>query len=244
MPIVSTATIGRVSSPTEPVSRRSRPAKAPLSRRAILDATMALIREHGVESLTLRDVAAAVETGPASLYAYFDNRDVLLEWALDAAYADVALVDAADGDWRRALAGTIANTIDTLASYPGLATVAFGTIPRRPGALRLAEHELALMDLGGLASDTAALAVDVISQFVAATAVEGTPRPGVGRSDRGRQEAKAAYGADPELFPRVARLADALTGPDERARRDFGIQVILSGLATTPSPPSPVGLDA
>ncbi|MDQ1111888.1 AcrR family transcriptional regulator [Microbacterium testaceum] len=220
-------------SPAEPVSRRARPAKAPLSRQSILDAAMTLIREHGVDAVTLRHVAAQVETGPASLYAYFGNRDILLEHVLDAAYAQVPLVDADDDrrSWRDALAATIIRTIETLEGYPGLGAVALGTIPVLPGALRLAEHELALMEAGGIPADRAALAVDLIAQFAASTAVERTVRHGRGGTGDERGRVRVAYEhADPESFPRVARSAALLTGPDETARRDFSIEVLLSGI--------------
>ncbi|EPD83628.1 hypothetical protein HMPREF1529_03010 [Microbacterium sp. oral taxon 186 str. F0373] len=193
---------------------------------------MALIRERGVEAVTLRDVAKSVDTGAASLYAYFDNRDVLLEYALDAAYAEVPLVEAAEGDWRGALAATITSTITTLESYPGLGAVALGSIPTHLGALRLAEHELALMELGGLDPHAAALAIDLIAQFAAATAVEGTGRRRLARADRYRAAARSVYeSAGAQQFPRVAALATALTGADAQSRRDFAIEVILSGLA-------------
>lgn len=214
-----------------PVSRRSRPAKPPLSRRSILDAALALIRDRGVEAVTLRHVAEQVETGPASLYAYFGSRDILLEHVLDAAYSQVELVDTGPRSWRDALAGTIINTIETLAAYPGLGAVALGTIPTLPGALRLAEHELALMEIGGIAPDRAALAVDLISQCAASTAIERTVRRDGTRGDGEREHVRAAYeNADPDLFPHVMRSATMLTGPDERARRDFSIEVILSGI--------------
>jgi len=220
-------------SPAEPVSRRARPAKAPLSRQSILDAAMSLIREHGVDAVTLRHVAAQVETGPASLYAYFGNRDILLEHVLDAAYAQVPLVDADDDrrSWRDALAATIIRTIETLEDYPGLGAVALGTIPVLPGALRLAEHELALMEAGGIPADRAALAVDLIAQVAASTAVERTVRHGRGGTGDERGRVRVAYEhADPESFPRVARFAALLTGPDETARRDFLIEILLSGI--------------
>lgn len=185
--------------------------------------------------MTLRDVAAAVNTGPASLYAYFGGRDVLLQHALDEVYGSVELVDVVDvvdGDWRAALAATIVNTLDALERFPGLGAVALGTIPTLPGALRLAEHELALMEAGGIPDADAALAVDLISQFCASSAVERTMRE-LSRSAGGSEEdVLAVYtSADPRLFPRVRRLAPALTGPDERRRRDFAIRVILAGLA-------------
>lgn len=36
--------------------------------------------------------------------------------------------------------------------------------------------------------------------------------------------------ADPDRFPRIAGAADLLTQPDERARRDFAIRVLLLGI--------------
>lgn len=231
--IVSTVYAGGMPLPAEPVSRRDRPAKPPLTRRAIVDAVLALISERGAESVTVRDVAAAMNTGPATLYAYFGSRDLLLEHALDEVYASVELVDAVDGDWRAALTATIVNTVDVLESYPGIGAVALGTIPTLPGALRLAEHELALMELGGIPEEDAALAVDLIAQFAASTAVERTVRDRAGASDD-RDDVLAAYAAaDPDLFPRVRRLASQLTGADERRRRDFAIEVIVTGLAST-----------
>ncbi len=220
-------------SPAEPVSRRARPAKAPLSRQSILEAAMALIRENGVDAVSLRHVAARVETGPASLYAYFGNRDILLEHVLDAAYAEVSLVDAtgAGRDWREALAGTIVHTIQTLESYPGLGAIALGSIPVLPGALRLAEHELTLMEVGGVPADRAALAVDLIAQFAASTAVERTVRLNRGDVGDDRERVLTAYEqTDPERFPHVARSASLLTGPDDSARRDFAINVLLAGI--------------
>lgn len=221
----------------EPVSRRARPAKAPLSRHSIVQATARLVRQRGVDAVSLRDVAQQVETGPASLYAYFANRDVLLEHVLDEVYGEVVLVDAVDGDWRSALADTIVNTIEALARHPGLGTVALGSIPTLPGALRLADHELALMGRGGVAESRAALAIDLISQFVAATATERTLRGASGdRQDRDRIE-QAYRTSDPECFPHVARAARSLVGPTEHERRDFAIGVIITGLQATSTDP-------
>lgn len=232
--IVSSGYAVAVPSSAEPVSRRDRPAKPPLSRRAILDAALALIRERGVEAVSLRDVAAAVQTGPASLYAYFGSRDELLEHALDEVYGGVELVGLADGGWREALAATVVRTVEALEAHPGIGTVALGTTPTHPGALRLAEHELALLEAGGIADADAALAVDLIAQFAAVTAVERTVRDRGAAAARGHgADADALHEhADPDRFPRVRRLVPALTGPDERHRRDFSISVIIAGLAS------------
>lgn len=133
--------------------------------------------------------------------------------------------------WRDALADTIVNTIQTLELYPGLGAVALGTIPTLPGALRLAEHELTLMEAGGVADDRGALAVDLIAQFAASSAVERTVRLEGSRGDSEREHVRTVYeNADPEQFPHVTRTATLLTRPDEQARRDFAIRVLISGI--------------
>jgi AcrR family transcriptional regulator len=199
-----------------------------LSRRAIVEATTELAREDGLAAVSLRRVATRLETGPASLYAYFENREQLLAHVLDDAYARVDLVDGDRRTWRDALAATVVNTVDALQELPGLGSVALGSVPVLPGALRLADHELGLMEVGGVPAPRAALAVDLLAQFAAATAVErGDPSSTALRP----VDVRSAYeSADAERFPRVVRAAAALTVPDAAARRDFALATIIGGL--------------
>ena len=67
---------------TSPVRRRStrdRPAKAPLSEDAIVEVALAVLKSDGPEAVTMRRVAAALDTGPASLYVYVSGREGLLQ---------------------------------------------------------------------------------------------------------------------------------------------------------------------
>src|SRR5258708_280576 len=43
-----------------------------------LDAALALVEAHGVHRLSVRELADAIGTGPASLYYYFKNKDALV----------------------------------------------------------------------------------------------------------------------------------------------------------------------
>jgi AcrR family transcriptional regulator len=54
------------------------------TRAEILEAAQALMREHGVAGLSLRDVAQKVGMRPQSLYSYFDSKDAIY----DALFAD------------------------------------------------------------------------------------------------------------------------------------------------------------
>jgi AcrR family transcriptional regulator len=54
------------------------------TRQEILDAAWALVREHGLAGLSLRDVAKAVGMQPPSLYGYFESKSAIY----DAMFAD------------------------------------------------------------------------------------------------------------------------------------------------------------
>ena len=75
-------------------STRDRPAKAPLSEAAIVDAALAVARADGLAAVTMRRVAAELDTGAASLYVYVRNRDELLHAMLDRVAGEVPLVEA------------------------------------------------------------------------------------------------------------------------------------------------------
>ena len=48
------------------------------TRRAILEAAVALFQEHGFERFSLRGVAEAIGYSPTTIYLYFDDKDDLL----------------------------------------------------------------------------------------------------------------------------------------------------------------------
>src|SRR4051794_25633292 len=89
--------IAGVSETQTPRSRRERPAKPALSRPGIVDAALTILRDEGLAKVTMRRIAAALDTGPASLYVYVHNTEDLHAQILDALLADIATP--AGGDW-------------------------------------------------------------------------------------------------------------------------------------------------
>jgi len=61
----------------EPPRRRGRPASG--AHEAILEATLAILREHGIANLTSREVAARAGVSDASVYYHFGDRAGLLQ---------------------------------------------------------------------------------------------------------------------------------------------------------------------
>lgn len=59
-----------------PKAQRGRPAR--LSRLTILEAGLALIKETGIENLTMRTLAQALDVAPMSLYSHVKDKDDLM----------------------------------------------------------------------------------------------------------------------------------------------------------------------
>src|SRR6187431_2684135 len=99
-------------------SRRDRPAKPALSREAIIEAALTIIGEEGLDALSMRRVAQALDTGPASLYVYVANRDELLALLLDRVAAEVRL-PAPDDErpWRERLVDLALEAISVLGRH-------------------------------------------------------------------------------------------------------------------------------
>src|SRR3954454_14940364 len=104
--------------PHEARSRRDRPAKPALSRDWIVAETIKIVRAEGLERATMRRVAQALDTGPASLYVYVANTAELHAAVLDEL---IASTDPEPGDWLARLESVLAAYAEVLFTYPGLA---------------------------------------------------------------------------------------------------------------------------
>ncbi len=70
-------------------SRRSRPAKDPLSKERIIKEAYLLLTNEGINGLTMRKVAKALDTGASSLYVYVKNSEELCSYVLDYSLSDI-----------------------------------------------------------------------------------------------------------------------------------------------------------
>ena len=69
-------------------------------RARIAAAAVTLADADGLGAVSMRKIAAALGTAPASLYRYVDSRDELLELMADAAAGELDLTRPLSGDWQ------------------------------------------------------------------------------------------------------------------------------------------------
>ena len=87
--------------------RRGRPARpssagarTPLSRERIVDAPSASSTREGLGAVSMRSVAEALDTGPASLYAHVSGKDELLSLLIERLAGEMRLPEPDPERWQ------------------------------------------------------------------------------------------------------------------------------------------------
>ncbi|MFL6120757.1 TetR/AcrR family transcriptional regulator [Actinophytocola sp.] len=212
--------------------------KKPITVDAIIGTAFGIVEREGYEALTMRRLAAALETGPSSLYAHVVNKEDLDELLIGRLCAEIDLPEPDPAAWRRQIVGVCTQLRDQYLRYPGISRAAFAAAPSNLDTLRVAEGLLAIMLAGGVDPRAAAWAIDSLMLYVNAYSLEvslaNTRRD---RSDDAwvvsREELLRRFAALPATFPHTRRYATELTAGTVGDRFDFTIGLMLDGLKST-----------
>lgn len=213
-----------------PVSRRERPAKPALSRAAIVDAAFRVLERDGANKLTIRSVAAELDTGPASLYVYVKNVTVLHALLADRLLADLDLQWDGVEPWRERFHRVLGDYVDLLAQWGELARAVMFVWPDGPHYLDLIELLLRLLRTAGGDERSVAWGVDLFLQYASSTAAEWAARASNGGQDLDDLTATLAA-ADPERHPTLAAFpTGAFIQGTHLERRRWVLDTLLDGL--------------
>ena len=221
---------------------RSQPAKPPLSKEAVLQAGLRVLRAKGIDGVTMRAVATDLDTGPASLYVYVANRQELLDEMFDLVVSEIDLGDDPDpARWRDQLESLLLRILATLERHHGIARVPLANVPTGPNSAIVADRVIGLLRAGGVDDRSIGFFIDVVFLYINATAYEtaiyveeGVPKSSID------SDIRAAFARlDPETIPHTMSMLSALTGGSGEERFRFGIRLMIEGLLHV-SPPGVV----
>jgi AcrR family transcriptional regulator len=224
------------------VSRRGGVVKEPLSRDRIVAVALASLEQDGLAGMSLRKIAQALETGPASLYAYVENLEELQALVLDKALAEVKTKPSREQDVRARLTAVLGSHLSVLLSKPGLAQLAMTTIAVGPNGLRIVEALLGILEDAGVDAATAAWAVDLLTLYTTAIAAEQSHRQAQEHADGAdtlAPVARAIAAVSADTHPRIVAARDHLVSGTGQGRGAWAIEVLLSGILHTPRVPEP-----
>jgi AcrR family transcriptional regulator len=232
-----------VSAASVPRSRRERPAKPALSREWIISATIDIMRREGLAKATMRRVAQALDTGPASLYVYIANTAELHAAVLDELLGTLEV--RTEGGWAERLEALLGDYRTLLFTYPGLARSAVVIRPTGSHAIVFIDRLLGLLLEGGVEPTRAAWGVDLLILHVTADAAEhSAPAPDEITSPADREAewdaiSRAIAAADPAAAPHVVAHSEAILSGRPEQRAHWALAVLIAGIAGTPVPDGP-----
>jgi len=194
-----------------------------LNRAAIVRAAIAIADADGLDAVTIRHVAAALDVRPMSLYTHVASKDDLLGLMVNEVVGDVLVPEPLPTDWREAMRAV------AVQSYRGFVThtwalEAFGRRPHvGPNVLRHADQSAAAVAPLGLPPDDAWLVLGIVDEFTLGHAVRGV----MFDEETVRRRFPEI---DPELYPHLDQMGFPSRTDREKAFEE-GLEVVLEGIA-------------
>jgi AcrR family transcriptional regulator len=201
-----------------------------------VDTALALLEKEGLDALSMRNVAQALDTGPASLYAHVRNRDELCELMFDRILGEVEVEAPDPARWRQQLKDLCLAQVRAMITYPGIAQVVMNAmIPLGPNTLRHGEAMLAILRAGGLSERQAAFAFDGLGLYAKAYATEASAWKSGGVdeteiAERTRQMAEYMNSLPPGTFPNLLAIGPLFSAETARERLEFALDMFIAGL--------------
>lgn len=100
---------------------------------------------RGLAAVTMRAVAGALGSKPASLYRYVRTRDEVLELMVDRVNGEI-LLDGGERGWREGLLAVARGSRDCYLRHPWLLEALAAPMPMGPSAIAYLEHVLTLLE--------------------------------------------------------------------------------------------------
>src|SRR5580693_1420890 len=208
--------------------------KKPINVDAIIETALGIVEREGYDALTMRRLAAALETGPSSLYAHVVNKEDLDDLLIGRLCAAIELPDPDRRAWRQQVLGVCTQLRDQYLRYPGISRAALAIVPTNLETLRVNEGLFSIVLAGGFDPQTAAWAIDALTLYVNAYCLETSLRDQVTRNGDhwvvSRDDLLRRFAELPDTFPQTKRYAAELTAGTGNDRFDFTINLILDGL--------------
>lgn len=208
-----------------------------LSRERIVAAAIEVLDAEGLDAVSMRRVATELGTGPASLYAHVGDKQELLDLVLDEVLGAVEVPDPDPARWQEQLKDVARAIRQAYKPHNDVAVISLGNIPTTPNVLRLSDRLLGIMLAGGVPMQLAGWFIDQLAKYIDADSVEGAilGRRFGGDHEAGMQwfrEIRQYYHDLPrERFPNIAAMQEELTGGGDDERFEFGLGLLVDGLA-------------
>lgn len=212
----------------EPVRR------PPVTLAGIVAGALELIDREGLAALSMRNLAAELQTGTTTLYRNVSGKDEVLVLVADAVVGEAQLSRPVEGlGWREVLEELARSMRTVLSAHPNVAALLATAIPVGPNSLRAREFALGALRERGFDRTLAADVYTALAHQVFASVLQEATNDfrtgGLGASkDMTLRDFYCSLPA--REFPQLVEAADALTSRTGTEEFEFGLACLLDGV--------------
>jgi AcrR family transcriptional regulator len=127
-------------------------ARSPLTRERVLSTALELADRGGIESLSMRKLAQALDVVPMALYRHVANKDELLDGMIDVVVGEIDPPDT-DVDWKTAVRRRILSARRALLRHPWASRVMESRTEPTPTVLAYMDSMMGMFLAGGFSID-------------------------------------------------------------------------------------------
>lgn len=215
------------------VPNRGQP-RSSLTRETIVTAALAVLDLEGLDGLTMRRVAQELGTGAASLYWHVAGKEQLIHLVLDRIIGEVKIPEPDPSRWQEQIREFAHDSRIVIRSHRDAALASLGRVPMGPNLIQVLEWFLTVLRGAGIPDRPASWFPDLFALFGAAQSVEDQMPNEQGSAPTAMGGYLASLPAD--RFPNLQAVLPELIGGDADARFEFGLELLLRGLATYAEP--------
>ena len=187
----------------------------------------------------MRRLADEIGVSASALYGYVANKEELVQLVLEQIISEVP-IPPPGGDWQDVVKKFAREMFGIFKRHPGVAALTMGRVPFGPSMLAGGEYILSQLRAAGLPDQVAAFVGDLGGLYVGAVALEQEVTPITEPADFVKQAADWLRSLPADQYPNTVELADKLVAGNAEDRFEWGLDVIVRGLATyLTSPPTP-----
>jgi AcrR family transcriptional regulator len=202
-----------------------------LSPERVLSGALALADEIGIEDLTIRRLAEALDVKPMTIYHHVANKEAIIDGMIDLVFAEIELPDP-ELPWKEAIRRRCVSARAALARHRWAAP--YMESRTNPGPALLAHHDAMLGCLRqAMSIEMTAHAYALLDSYVYGFALEEANLPATGGAEMADLAAAMVEQFPVDRYPHLAEFtAEHVMRPgyDFSDEFDFGLDLILDGL--------------
>jgi AcrR family transcriptional regulator len=203
-----------------------------LTRERIVAAGIAIADRGGLAKVSVRKIAAQLDSSPMSLYHYVRSKRDLLNLMLDRANADFGWPEKTITDWRGVLCHFARESRRCLKEHPWVNRLRVSDPEYGPESIRILEWLLTSLARVGLDVKTAIRVIGVLYVFVNGFVADEESAPAAGETKALNQPNFATPILATGNYPQVQRFIEMSAEIHDDQAFEHALAVILNGVAS------------